>query len=45
VEPIAAELEDDEAAHFRRAIASLLDGVKEPDKLCTDGNREQLPPC
>jgi hypothetical protein len=42
VEPIAAELEDDEAAQFHRTIANLLDGVKEPDKLCTDGNREQL---
>ncbi len=30
------------AAQFHRTIASLLNGVKEPDKFWTDGNREQL---
>ena len=29
-EPIAAELEDDEAAQFHRTIANLLDGSRSP---------------
>jgi hypothetical protein len=42
VEPFAGELEEKEAARFRQAVDSLLDGVNESDQLLTDGSREQL---
>jgi hypothetical protein len=41
LEPLVAELEEDEAARFRKAIDSLLNGLKESDQLLDD-NREQL---